>query len=204
MKQNTLFVFLFIFSICAQAAPKNSQSKITAPVQKNIPSNNKWYRDLSAGVGLDVRREEQINKNDADYKVRYALHADRLWDTRWLTGLQYSYSQESSATGSLKVGQQNHELLLRGLARVYITPGGAFWAGLSTGYEKTRTQLAIENDNQTRWSDWSWVLAPEASFRHKITDNFWLQESLAYVVREYREEGEWSFALRLGMDFTNY
>ena len=189
---------MLIFSVNVEAA------KIVLPHPQVPTLKNKWYRDLSAGVGLDVRREEQINKNEADYKVHYALHADRLWEERWLSGLQYSYSQDSSASGSLKIGQQNHELLLRGLARVYVTPSGAFWAGLAVGYEKTRTQLTIEGDNQTRWSDWSWVLAPEASFRHKITDNFWLQESLAYVVREYREEGEWSFALRLGMDFSNY
>ncbi len=204
MKQNLTLLLIFIFSVCAQAAPKKISSKTVSSQQQVVPKNNKWYRDSSAGIGFDVRREEQISQNDADYKVHYALHADRLWQQRWLTGVQYAYSQESSSSGSLKIGQQNHILMLRGLARVYTLSNGAFWAGLGMGYEKSRTQLTIENDNQTRWSDWSWLLAPEISYRHPITANFWLQESLAYVVREYREQGEWSFALRLGLDFSNY
>ena len=174
--------------------------------QGKLPEANKqkWYQDTSVGLGLDFRRQNEINTNESNFKTHYVLHGDRLWKETWLGGFQYAYSQDDSSSGAIKVKQQNHELLLRGQGRLLPLQGGAFWGGLGLGYEKSRTQLGLGDDHQTRWSDWTWVFAPEISYRHRLYNNFWMQEVVSYVERQYHEEGEWNFALRVGADLSVY
>ena len=194
-------ILQLIMAVPLWAAPVK---QVTTKVPVVVPQQ-KWYRDLSLGAGLDFRRQTEINKNDTDFNTRFVLHADRLWNEKWLSGVQYSYDKKDSSSGAIGVQTQNHEILARGLFKVYSFTNSAIWVGLSGGFDKNRIRLSIADSNQlVRWSDWQWILAPEVSHRHPVHKNIWLQEVFAYTEREFSNEGEWSFALRLGVDLSVY
>ena len=165
----------------------------------------KWYQDMRVAAGLDFRRQPQVNPDEAEFKTRYALYAERIWEQKWAGGFQYSYAQQDTSSGLIGVKQQNHEFLVRGTGRIYAFTNSAFWAGLSGGFNRSRLELSVGGGNkQTRWSDWEWLIAPEVSFRHGLfnNENLWMEESLSYIAREFSEQGEWSFALRVGLDLS--
>lgn len=195
------FLQLFFSTALLWAAPE-SQIKTKAPATK---PTTKWNQDLSLGVGLDFRRQPELNPSETDFATRFSLHTDRIWQERWMGGVQYSYSSNEKSIGALNAQTQNHEVLLRAFARVHLFSEGAIWFGLNGGFERKRVTLEIkDSDKQVRWGDWQWVLAPELALRHGLYKNIWLQESVSYYEGPYLNQGEWNFALRLGVDLSNY
>lgn len=195
---NLILALFFCFQL--SAAQERSASNKT--VLKSWGNEKQWYNDTSLGIGLDFRRQMQPNGTEADFKSRFILHADRLIQERWLAGLQYSYWTDKSSSGAINVKQQNHEILLRAAGRVYAFSASAFWLGLYAGFDRSRMELTVFNDKQVRWTNWEWILAPEVSFRHEIfSKDFWMQEGLTYIEKQYAPEGEWALTLKLGKIF---
>lgn len=203
-----LFVVLVLESVAFAAKPQKSKGviepKVVLKQEPEISEKKKWYSDTSAGLALDINRQEQLNQDDADYKAHYGLFVDHIWQQKWLGGLQYSFASDSTSSGSIKIDKQSHQFLLRGLFQAFPLQNSGFWTGLSAGYEKERLELSVGGNKQTRWSNWSWVLIPEVSYRHPLFKNFWMQESLAYSVRQYQVDGELMLALRFGVDLSIY
>ncbi len=181
------------------AAPAK-QVAIKAETQ---PEKTKWYQDLSVGAGLDFRRDRELN-NEPDFKTRFTLLADRVWREKWSVGLQYSYDKNKTSSGIIAVETQNHEILARAQGRIYQFKKSVLWSGLSLGFDKNRIHASLGDSGAVRWSNWQWIAAPEISHRHGLYQNIWMQEVIAYTSREYSNQGEWSFALRFGLDLSNY
>lgn len=192
-------ILQLLLAVPLLAAPTKQVKMKVEPAPRKV----KWHQDLSLGAGLDFRRQSELNK-ETEFNTRFVLLADRVWHDRWIGGMQYSYDKKQASSGMIGVETQNHEVLLRGLSRVYQFSNSAIWIGLSGGFDKNRIRLSLADSSIVRWSNWQWIVAPEISHRHPLYQNIWMQECVAYTEREYSAEGEWSVALRFGLDLSSY